>query len=1049
MQSPLLRGKGRVGEDGVSPWDTMNASFFDTPPPQFTTQEAHVIAHERFGVSATPIALPSERDQNFLLETEAGPEFVLKIANVAETRTVLEAQHAVLEYLAENAPALRCPRVQRTTTGETITTVQSADGTAHFVHMVTYLPGHLLVEVAPHSPDLLRSLGVFFGQLDRTLAGFSHPALKRTHLWDLRHAASVVTEHVSSITDASCRALVERFLARVREHIERALPALRTSVIHHDGNDYNILVTGIETGGKVTGLLDFGDLIDSCTVFEPAICVAYAILGKPDPVSAAAQVIGGYHATFALTEEELALLYDLVALRLCTSAALAAYRKMRFPEQTYLTVSEAPVWAALDRLAGISPRLFQYAMRDACGLPACPRTAAVVRWLEANAENLAPVVEPDLRKGDYAVVDLTPGAPDFAEIGDLTDTPRWTDAIFRRMAAEGVSAGIGRYGESRRSYTGAAYRPAGTEVEAWRTVHLGVDVFLAPGSPVFAPLDGTVHSVADHAQPQDYGPTVILRHDAPGAGEFFTLYGHLSRASFDGMAPGRRIAKGERIGWVGDSSVNGNWPPHVHVQLIVDLLDLADNFPGVCAARDQRLWQSLCPDPNLLLRIPDLLPPASGRSPKALLEARRHRLGPNLSLSYRRPLKIVQGWKQYLYDHLGREYLDCTNNVAHVGHGHPAVVQAAARQMALLNVNTRYLHDLLVEYAERLCATLPEPLRVCYFVCSGSEANELALRLARAHTRGTDVIVLDHAYHGNTTSLVEISPYKFNGPGGAGAPPHVHTVPMPDVYRGPYRAGPEAGKRYAAHVQASLERIRRDNRRLAAFICESLPSCAGQIVLPPGYLRDAYQFVRNAGGVCIADEIQVGFGRVGTHFWGFQLQGVVPDIVTLGKPIGNGHPIGAVVTTPEVAASFANGMEYFNTFGGNPVSCAVGLAVLDVIAQEGLQEHARAVGALLKEGLAALMARHALVGDVRGEGLFLGVEFVRDRDTCEPAGPEAAYIAERLKDLGVLIGLDGPFRNVLKIKPPMVFSAADAARLLAYLDQVLAEPRLRLLRNPL
>ncbi len=1027
----------------------MSAAIPETPPPQFTAQDARVIARERFGVSATPIALPSERDQNFVLETETGPAFVLKIANAAESRAVLDAQHAALEYLAEKAPALRCPRVQRTTTGETITVVQSSDGTPHFVRLVTYLPGHLLVEAAPHSPELLRSLGAFFGGLDRTLAGFTHPALKRTHLWDLRRAGTVVAEHASYITELSRRALVERFVTRFRECVEPVLPDLRTSVIHHDGNDYNILVTGIETGGEVTGLLDFGDLIESCTVFEPAVCAAYAILGKPDPVYAAAQVIGGYHAAFPLTDQELALLYDLVAVRLCTSVALAAYRKMRFPENTYLAVSETPAWAALERLGGISPRLFQYAMRDACGLPACPRTVAVVRWLEANAETFAPVVEQDFRKGDYTVVDLTAGASDFAEIGDLTDTPRWTEAIYGRMAAAGVGAGIGRYGESRRSYTSAAYRPAGTEVEAWRTVHLGVDVFLASGSPVFAPLDATIHSVADNAQPQDYGPTVILRHEAPGAGEFFTLYGHLSRASLDGLLPGRRIAKGERVGWVGDSSTNGNWPPHVHVQLIVDLLDLAGNFPGVCAARERRLWQSLCPDPNLMLRIPDLPPPDSGRSPEALVEARRRRLGPNLSLSYRRPLKIVQGWKQYLYDHLGREYLDCVNNVAHVGHGHPAVVRAAARQMALLNTNTRYLHDLLVEYAERLCMTLPEPLRVCYFVCSGSEANELALRLARAHTRGTDVIVLDHAYHGNTTSLVDISPYKFNGPGGAGAPPHVHTVPMPDVYRGPYRADPEAGKQYAAHVRASLERIKRGNRRLAAFICESLPSCAGQIVLPPGYLREAYQFVRKASGVCIADEIQVGFGRVGSHFWGFQLQGVVPDIVTLGKPIGNGHPIGAVVTTPEIAASFANGMEYFNTFGGNPVSCAVGLAVLDVIAREGLQEHARVVGAALKEGLAALMARHSFIGDVRGEGLFLGVEFVRDRDTREPAGPETAYIAERLKDLGILAGIDGPFRNVLKIKPPMVLTIADADRLIACLDQVLAEPRLGLLRKPL
>lgn len=1017
--------------------------------PRYSVKEAQTLARELFGITATPTALPSERDQNFLLETEAGPEFVLKIAHAAESRAVLEAQNAALEHLATNMSSLRCPRVWRTTGREAIAVVQASDGTSHFVRLLTYVPGHLLAEAAPHSPDLLRSLGTFFGRLDQALADFAHPALKREHLWDLRRAGSVVAEHAPYITDVSRRVLVERFLTRFCEDIEPVLPALRTGVIHNDGNDYNVVVTGIETGGEVTGVLDFGDLIESCRVFEPAVCLAYAILHKPDPVYAAAQVIGGYHAAYPLTEGELALLYDLVAMRLCTSVTLSTYRRMQCPENTCLTVSEAPAWAALERLSGISPRLFHYALRDACGLPACPRTTAVVRWLEANADSLAPVVEPDVRKGKCTVIDLAAGSPDFAEIGDLTDTPRWSQAIFARMKMAGVRIGLGRYDEPRRSYTASSYRPAGTEVDAWRTVHLGLDLFLAPGSPVFAPLEGMVHSVADNAQPQDYGPTIILRHEAPGVGEFFTLYGHLSLASLDGLAPGRWIAKGERIGTIGEPPANGYWPSHVHVQLIVDLLDQVGNFPGVCAARDRQLWQSLCPDPNALLRITNLQPPDPGRGLDATVEARQRHLGPNLSISYRRPLKIVQGWRQYLYDHLGREYLDCVNNVAHVGHSHPAVNQAAAQQMALLNTNTRYLHDTLVEYAARLCTSLPEPLRVCYFVSSGSEANELALRLARAHTGGTEMIVVEGAYHGNTASLVEISPYKFDGPGGTGAPPHVHKVPMPDVYRGKYKAGPDAGKQYAAHVRASIERINRRNRRLAGFFCESLLSCGGQIVLPPGYLSEAYQFVRKASGVCIADEIQVGFGRVGSYFWGFQLQGVVPDIVTLGKPIGNGHPLGAVVTTPEIAASFANGMEYFNTFGGNPVSCAVGLAVLDVIEREGLQEHARSVGAYLKKGLATLMVKHPLIGDVRGEGLFLGLEFVRDRATCEPAGPEAAYVAERLKNLGVLTGTDGPFHNVLKIKPPMVFMTADADRLVACLDQVLAEPRLKLLRKPL
>ena len=422
---------------------------------------------------------------------------------------------------------------------------------------------------------------------------------------------------------------------------------------------------------------------------------------------------------------------------------------------------------------------------------------------------------------------------------------------------------------------------------------------------------------------------------------------------------------------------------------------------------------------------PDVFRRAGKMETASLSERRRKHLGPSLSLSYRQPLHIVRGWMQHLYDSSGREYLDCVNNVAHVGHCHPRVVRAAAEQMAVLNTNSRYLHELLVEYAERLTATLPARLSVVYLVCSGSEANELALRLARAHTHRDGFIVVDAAYHGNTNALIDVSPYKFNGRGGRGKPSHVQVVPMPDVYRGVDYAG------------TVVEAVRRCDGP-AAFLCESALSCGGQIILPPGYLYDAYEAVQAAGGVCIADEVQTGFGRAGSHFWMFETQGVVPDIVTMGKPIGNGHPMGAVVTTPEIAASFANGMEYFNTFGGNPVSCAAGLAVLDVIRDEGLQQNARETGEYLLSGLKDLADRHSIIGDVRGIGLFLGFELVRDRETKEPAGAEAGELVNRMKDRGVLLSTDGPFHNVIKIKPPLIFSREDADLLLRSLDDVLA-----------
>jgi 4-aminobutyrate aminotransferase-like enzyme len=428
---------------------------------------------------------------------------------------------------------------------------------------------------------------------------------------------------------------------------------------------------------------------------------------------------------------------------------------------------------------------------------------------------------------------------------------------------------------------------------------------------------------------------------------------------------------------------------------------------------------------------------APERSNDDILRLRKRHLNPTLSVAYREPLKIVRGEGVWLYDQDGRAYLDLVNNVCHVGHCHPRVVQAGQRQMALLNTNTRYLHDHIVEYALRLTATLPAPLSVVFLTNSGTEANDLALRLARARTGAAGVLVIDHAYHGHSPSMIELSPYKFNGKGGAGRSAHVGVLPMPDSYRGLYRDPTEAGRAYGGMAAPAVAELGASGVATGVFYAESLLGCGGQIVLPDGYLAEAYAAVRAAGGLCLADEVQVGFGRAGTHTWAFERQGVVPDIVTLGKPIGNGHPMGAVVTTPEIAASFVTGMEYFNTFAGNPVSCAIALAVLDVIAEEALQDNARRVGDFLLDGLRQLQQRFEPIGDVRGCGLFIGVELVSDRAGRVPDPVRARAVVEAMKARQILLSTDGPDDNVVKIKPPIVFGQAEAELFLDRLEQVL------------
>lgn len=427
------------------------------------------------------------------------------------------------------------------------------------------------------------------------------------------------------------------------------------------------------------------------------------------------------------------------------------------------------------------------------------------------------------------------------------------------------------------------------------------------------------------------------------------------------------------------------------------------------------------------------------------LELRNELIGRSCQLFFRSdPIKFVRAKGQYMYDETGAEFLDCINNVCHVGHCHPHVVKAGQDQMAILNTNSRFLHDNIVLYAKRLTSLLPDPLSVVYFVNSGSEANDLALRLATAHTGSKEVITLDHAYHGHVVSLIDISPYKFNLPGGQGCPPQTHVAPVPDVYRGKYRdidhPNEEPGVLFANDVKDIVDKLSKEGKKPSAFIAESLQSCGGQIILPKKYLSEVYKHVRGAGGICIADEVQVGFGRVGTHWWAFELQGVIPDIVTIGKPMGNGHPVAAVITTKEIAQSFGkSGIQYFNTYGGNPVSCAIASAVIDVIEDEKLMDKAKDVGEYLLSEARKLMKKHETIGDVRGAGLFVGIELVSNRSKREPNRPAADFVLSKFRAEKVLMQADGPDENVIKMKPPLVFTRENVDRVISILDTVLTD----------
>lgn len=1005
-----------------------------------SASEASRIALELYGLEGPLRPLPGEYDDNFRLLASDSRAFVLKIMHPCREDSFVDMQCRALTHLASCAPDLALPRVIPTPQGQLFSRVKTEDGRNRLVWLLTFLQGMALAEAKPRSPELLASLGTLLAHIDSALANFSHPGTDRELKWDLSRSLWA-RDYLSDIHDPRRRGLAEQFLAFFETGALPRFPHLRRSVIYGDANDHNVLVSPPwPQPRRVLSVIDFGDMHAGYTVAEPAIAAAYAILGHDDPLSAATAVLSAYNKVLPLNGQEIAAFYPMMCARLAVSVVNCAHRQSLVPDDPYITISEEPAWQALERLSKIHPRFAHYTFRAACGLPAVPHAESIHQWLSRNSHSAAPLIPANLKEGNCLALDLSVGSTFLGADPARATEQRMTPEIQSLIRAANAPIAVGRYNEPRLAYTSPLFVRSSNPTDERRTIHLGIDLFTDPGTPVSAPFQATIHAFAHNQAVLDYGPVVILRHQTDDGLEFFTLYGHLSRESLAPLRVGDCLTKGQTFAHVGSAAENGGWTPHLHFQIILDLLDLSTDFPGVAFPSRREVYTCLSPDPNLILGIPPESFPLPPPSLDEALSARKKRIGRNLSISYHRPLEIVRGWRQYLYDESGRAYLDVYNNVPLVGHSHPRVVAAVQQQLALLNTNTRYLHDNILHYAERLTALLPSNLTVCFFVNSGSEANELALRLARTHTGRQEIIVLEHAYHGHTSTLIDISPYKFNGPGGGGQKPWVHVAPIPDDYRGVHRRGePEIGGKYAVYVAEILEKLKCEGRGVATYIAETLPSVAGQIVFPPAYLAEVYKHVRTSGGVCIADEVQVGFGRLGKHFWGFETQGVVPDIVALGKPIGNGFPLAAVVTTPEIATSFSNGMEFFSTFGGNPVACAAGLAVLDVLRDESLQRNALQVGSRWLDHLRDLQSAYALIGDVRGSGLFLGIEFVNDRSTLAAASEQAFYVVNRLRDRGILTGTDGPHHNVIKLRPPLIFSNSDADLFTSTLAEILRE----------
>ncbi|MGB7979474.1 MAG: aminotransferase [Candidatus Nanopelagicales bacterium] len=963
--------------------------------PVMDLAQAEALVTEHWGLVEPEVSdLASHQDRNVFVAA-GGLRFVLKVANRAVPAEALDAQSAAMQALA-HLP-LRTPTPVASRAGRLREEVD-LDGVTHHVRLLSWVPGDPLTERTYLAPPTARAVGALAGLVNAALADFDHPGADGDHQWDVRQSGQVVTD-LRGRLDGTTAARVLALAAAAHAALADVVDTLPTQVVHGDITDFNVVSDpGIDGRPIPAGLIDFGDLVHTWRASEVAVTIC-ALLGQDrrNPLRIAEEVLAGFLSEVALTDDEVDAVWPMVAARACAGLVSTAHQLTSEPDNHYLHQILVVDRAAFAVVESIGLALGTLAMRRAAGRP-----ISVVASLPIRAPMLPEV-------GHWADVDLS-------STSALLDEGAWLNPARLRSAVRTQVRGLptGCVGVIRHCQ-GHPHRASTHDLAEPATVHIGADVLLPRGSTVRAPWSGTL--TADEPW--------VTRLVGDDGWDLVLIGTRPLRASGARIGPGAAIAEVTR-------SRDPALPDHVHLAVLPTAMTAPTHVPASQAA----LWRALSPDPAILLGLP-LAPPAP--DPQDLMRRRRAVLADVQEHYWADPPQMERGWRHHLVDVSGRVYLDGINNVAVLGHSHPAVAGAVARALRTLNTNSRFHYAAHVEFAEQLVATLPAGLDRVFLIGSGSEAVDLALRLARVHTGARDTIALRTAYHGWTTAADEVSSALMDNPRALSTRPDwVHLAEPPDLYRGRF-ADADAGARYAQDVRRILAELAAGRRRLAAFLCEPLNGSAGGIELPEGYLEQVYADVRAAGGVVIADEVQVGYGRLGSHFWGFEMFGVVPDIVCLAKATGNGYPVAAVVCTAEIAQSFAAEGSLFASMGGIPAGAAAASATLHALGDEDLMGNAARMGARLRVGLQSLVERHEMAGTVHGRGLYLGLELVTDKASRTPATAATDALCERLLSLGVVMAATGDAGNVLKIKPPLCIDEAGVDFLLAALEVAFTE----------
>ncbi|QRY47437.1 aminotransferase [Mycolicibacterium boenickei] len=948
--------------------------------PAIETEEAARLVAEHFGVEGRISELGSQQDRNFRVDPGSGAGLLFKVNHPSVPPEVVELQAGVSDRL--RASGIATPAALSTVSGQRSIAIAAPDGATARACAFEFLSGHPVAELAPLTGVLAQELGALAGRASRALAGFEHPAADRKIQWELGQAPDVV----EALQDDLAAHVRERCLVAAREAAAQLAvvgPALPRQIVHGDLTADNVLM---DAHGELW-IVDLGDVSYSWRVAELAVLAA-DILGRTGSMTMVGRAVRGFAAEVELTDEELAALWPLMVLRGAV-LVVSGWSQLRIdPDNAYARERLEHEWQVFERTLNCEPAQATSQLR----LAAARAHLAGLRYSE---------ILPG--RGEARVIDL-------GIRSEALDRGRWiAPGAERDLAREALEHGpvaVMRFGEARLTRVSLGVgRQAPTRSRC-------VEFWARPATVVRSPFSGSVVQDGAGLELADRG--VVLR--------------------FEGLSPAALNGDVEAGGYLGQVAPD----PEGLGRLVVTRRVLDACSDAAFAGPDDEYETDGAADPSQILGVPSVPDPlAELRAVRAL---RDRAMGGAAERYYADPPQIERGWGTRLIDTQGRAYLDMVNNVTAIGHSHPRLADAVGRQLNLLNTNSRFLYRAYADFTEKLLAYSPDPsLDTVIPVNSGSEAIDLAIRLARVATGRRDVIATREGYHGWTMAADAVSTSAFDNPNALSSRPEwVHLVDAPNTYRGTFR-GPDAGPRYAAQVSDLTAALVSEHRAPAAFICEPVLGNAGGVIPPQGYLAEAYAAVRRHGGLAIADEVQVGYGRLGTAFWGSQTQGVVPDIIAVAKAAGNAYPIGAVITRRAIVDALREEGTFFSSAAGAPAGAVAGSVVLDVIREEGLQANAALVGAHLHQRLSTLSEKHPIIGAIHGAGLYLGIELVHDRKSLKPATAETAWLCERLLDLGVIMQATSERQNVLKVKPPLTLTVDEADAFANAVDIALTE----------